>query len=242
MAMFARIQAGWPVTFPEVRWGLREAFLCLIAAQVLAALWVTVLLAGSDGIGLGSRSIAFLVVGNVALWIGYFVGPVQVSRRLGRGWRRDFDIGVSAIEGLVAVGLGIGLQLALLPALYWPIERLVDADPGASARELVSRIDGSVDVLLLTVAVVLVGPVAEEWFYRGMLLPALASSVGPTLGIIGSAFIFGLVHQNLVVLPGLMAFGAVVGWLTASTGRIGPAIVTHMSFNATTVVQLLLER
>ncbi len=75
-----------------------------------------------------------------------------------------------------------------------------------------------------------------------MLLPALARSVGPVLGVIGSGFIFALVHQDASVLPGLMVFGMVVAWLTATTGRIGPAIVAHMAFNATAIIQLLLSR
>jgi len=37
----------------------------------------------------------------------------------------------------------------------------------------------------------------------------------------------------------LLLFGAVAGVLTVRTGRLGPAILCHMGFNAWTVVQLL---
>ena len=213
----------------------------LVAAQLLAPFWAAAVL-GLGGVDLGEdpTSLILFVGANVGLWLVYLVGSIVVSRRLGRGPRIDFNLGISAWEAAEAVMIGIGLQLVVLPILYWPIGRFVDADPGESARLIVELVDGPLDVVLLTLAVVLVAPVVEELFYRGLFLPSLTAATGPLIGVVGSAVVFALVHQQLIVIPGLTVFGLVVAWQTATSGRVGPAIVTHMAFNATTVVQLLL--
>ena len=38
----------------------------------------------------------------------------------------------------------------------------------------------------------------------------------------------------------LVLFGLVAGWLTLRSGRLGPAIWTHVGFNGVTVLTLLL--
>lgn len=239
--MASRLQPGWPARPPEVRWGLREVFLCLVAAQLIAPFWaVGVFGLGGQSLDEDPSSLVLFVGANVGLWLAYLVGSFVISRRLGRGPRTDFDVGTTAWEAAEAVMIGIGLQLIVLPLLYWPISRFFDIDPGESAKLIVDLVDNPLDVVLLTLAVVFVAPIVEEIFYRGLLLPALTAAAGPLVGVIGSALIFALVHQQLVVIPGLTVFGLVVAWLTATSGRIGPAIVTHMAFNATTVVQLLL--
>lgn len=239
--MLSRLQPGWPAGAPEVRWGLREAFVVLVIAQLFAPFWAAgVLGLGGQGLDEDPSNLILFIGANVGLWLAYLVGSVTVSRRLGRGARADFDVGITAWEAAEAVMIGIGLQLIVLPLLYWPISQVVDADPGESARLIVDLVDGPLDVVLLTLAVVLVAPVVEELFYRGLFLPALTAATGPLIGVVGSALIFALVHQQLIVIPGLTLFGLVVAWQTATSGRIGPAIVTHMAFNATTVAQLLL--
>ncbi len=240
--MSRRLQPGWPARPPEVRWGLREAILCLVLAQLFAPFWAAwVFGLGGQELGDDPTNLLLFIGANVGLWLAYLLGPLAVSHRLGRGPRADFDVRIiGGWEAAEAVMIGIGLQLIALPLLYWPIGRFVDVDPGESARAIVELVDGPFDVVLITLAVVLVAPVVEELFYRGLLLPALTAATGPVVGIVGSALIFALVHQQLVVIPGLTLFGLVVAWQTATSGRVGPAIVTHMAFNATTVVQLLL--
>lgn len=240
--MAIRLQPGWPARRPEVRWGLREAFLCLLVAQLFSPFWA----AGVFGLAGQSldedpTSMVLFIGANVGLWLAYVLGSIVISRHLGRGPRTDFDVGITGgWEAAEAVMTGIMLQLIALPVLYSLIGLFVDVDPGESARMIVDLVDSPLDVVLLTLAVVLVAPVVEEIFYRGVFLPALTAATGPLVGVVGSALIFALVHQQLVVIPGLTLFGLVVAWQTATKGRVGPAIVTHMAFNATTVVQLLL--
>jgi membrane protease YdiL (CAAX protease family) len=72
-----------------------------------------------------------------------------------------------------------------------------------------------------------------------MLLSTLARGFGVVGGAVGSSAVFALVHQELILMPGLFVLSLLLSWLTVRTARIGPAILAHMAFNATTVVELL---
>ena len=75
-------------------------------------------------------------------------------------------------------------------------------------------------------------------FFRGLLQRSLARRFGPVVAIAGSAVLFGLAHFELLQLPALILFGVVLAVLAHWTGRLGPGIVAHATFNAVTVLTL----
>lgn len=234
----------WPVGRERIRWGIPAVVVCLLAAQVFAILWFTLAAGavyGSDPLpAVDSRPIWTLLLFTSGLWVAYFVAPILLHRMTDSGPLVDFDLRVRVGELLAAVAIGVGFQLAVLPALYWFVVRIMSGDPSGTAQALGDRVNNGLDALLFTTAVVVVAPVVEEWFYRGLVLPTLARRFGVIGGAIGSAVVFALVHREAILLPGLFVLALALAWLTIRTGRIGPAIVAHMAFNATTVVQLLL--
>jgi membrane protease YdiL (CAAX protease family) len=218
------------------------AFGVLIAAQVLSVVWVVGLLNavwGPDIPDFADLPLWALPVLNLGLWVGYLLGPVWYRRAVGWTlWDRR-ELGMTGQQAGLAVAVGVGLQLVVLPALYFLLGLFIDADPGASARELVDRVDGPLDVAWLVLSVLVVAPLVEEWFFRGLLLPAMAHKMGLAGAAVGSSVVFALVHQIPVVMPGLFVVALVLALLVQRTGRLGPAIVAHLAFNAVTVVQLL---
>lgn len=234
----------WPVGREQIRWGVPAVVACLVAAQVFAMIWFTVaagMVYRGDALpDLASRPIWTLLLFTGGLWISYFVAPILLHRLTASGPLVDFDLRAGVPQILVAAAIGVGFQLALLPALYWFVVRIMSGDPSRTAQAIADRVDNGFDALLLIVAVVVVAPIVEEWFYRGLLLPTLARRFGVVGGAFGSAVVFALVHQEPILLPGLFVLALALAWLTIRTGRIGPAIVAHVAFNATTVVQLLL--
>ena len=59
------------------------------------------------------------------------------------------------------------------------------------------------------------------------------------LALVASALFFALVHFQPLQIPGLFAFGLVLGCCAQRTGRLGMGILAHSAFNATAVVMLL---
>lgn len=223
-----------------VKWGLGDSALWLVVAQVGAAIWFAVIVAiwfsGEipDPVPIGA-----LFGGQLGLVVAYGVGPALSSRFRGAGLRYDFGAVLGPRD--IPFGLlgGVATQLLVLPLLYLPILRFVDADPSEAAEELVARADTAFLKFVLFVMVVVVAPAIEELFYRGLLLRSLEKFVGSWLAIIISAALFAIVHFQLLQLPGLFVFGLLAGFLAVRTGRLGLAWMFHVGFNLTTYVLLV---
>lgn len=190
-------------------------------------------------------SIPYFFVANVGLWIGYGLGPLLTSRRLGRGPVADFGASVELKDVAPGLALGAFTQVVLIWLLYWPLlhwqflRTLIGEDPGESARELFDLANGPVDVILLSLMVVVIAPLVEELFFRGLLLSALRYHLGDGFGIALSAGLFALIHLQRASIPGLFLFGVIAAVLRIKSDRLGPAWFFHSGFNAATVISLL---
>ncbi len=109
-------------------------------------------------------------------------------------------------------------------------------DLGKLARELGDKADSSMGVVLLFVIVAVGAPIAEELFFRGLVLRSFENRFGTAWAVVGSSVFFGATHFQPLQFAALTAAGAIFALLTVRTGRLGPAIVAHMAFNAVTVV------
>ena len=138
-----------------IRWNALDALLLWVLQVVGTALWVSLLVAVIyDGDRPVPLPLWFLTIGQFVLWSAYGFGPVVITRRKGNGPVKDLGAKIERWDLPIGVAAGAILQLVVLPVVYWPILRLVDADPGKSAQELVDRSDGLGGVLLLVLVVV----------------------------------------------------------------------------------------
>lgn len=222
------------------RWGLGDAaagfFAGLFLSLLLASIWIQV--SGSDAFGVGLFTVS--IVGN---WIGLGGVVALACRRKGSASLAvDFGLRVEARDiapGLVA---GVLSQLVLVPLLYLPVHMLFpDVDVSEEAKKVTDLAQGG-GIALIAACIVLGAPLIEELFFRGLLQRSAARRFGPRGGVALSALVFGLAHFQPVQLLGLVAFGVVLGALAQRAGRLGPALVAHMAFNATTVVVLVATR
>lgn len=164
------------------------------------------------------------------------------------GWRfRPIDL----LWGL-SVGLLTRVVASLLEiALYGRM-----APPGAILGTMVYDGWWLFGMLL---APVLIAPVVEEVFFRGLLLRAVRSaasvngggrSLSIGIAVVVSGAVFALVHVlqagsgAAVVVIGLstFVFGLAAATVAALTGRLGGAIIAHVTFNALVIVPALLAR
>jgi membrane protease YdiL (CAAX protease family) len=130
----------------------------------------------------------------------------------------------------------------LVPLVSLPIIWLagVDLDKlSQPARELGDKATtpGGIALLFLTVAIG--APLAEELFFRGLVLRAFEKRVGTRWAVAASSVVFGATHFQALQFPALTAAGVVFALLVVTTGRLGPAIFAHMAFNAATVASIV---
>jgi membrane protease YdiL (CAAX protease family) len=171
-----------------------------------------------------------LVGGAVAMASATSLGLAYLLRR-GASWRA---LGLSFGDLLAHVRLGaVACALAIVPLLGCAglLDRLVPYRHPIIDFLLEHR--SPLAILAVTLAAVVVAPVAEEFFFRRVLQGWLEKVWGAWPAILVSAVLFGIAHlgHGLGWIP-LVGFGVVAGYLTCQTGSILPAIVLHALFNA----------
>ena len=79
----------------------------------------------------------------------------------------------------------------------------------------------------------LLGPVLEESFFRGCLLPLLTQTTGKGTGVILTAILFALFHQpsNLAHWVSFTATGLAYGSIRVATRSTMAAAVMHSTYN-----------
>ena len=216
----------------QTRWGIPHA----IAAYLTGLLLGNVLYAFAGGDPAASTTTVTIHVASViGLWIGFIGGPIAATRWFGsRSLRDDFGLTMKGRDVPVGLLAGALTQLVLVPIVSWPVEQLWSIDVDEPTRQLLDNTMGSRVVLYL---VIVVGaPIAEELFFRGLLLRSIARRFDDVAAVVVSALVFSLSHFKPAQIPGLFVVGTVFAVLTRRTGRLGPAIVAHMAFNATALL------
>lgn len=242
--------AKTPWSFVDVFAGL--GVVLLLSTVVSAAVQFTGTRGGSG----------LLLLGALPVWIGLLGTALWACRRHGTGSPlRDLALRVKPVD--LAIGLGVGLGLRVVIGIWAVLySSLTGQQPRSNLESVLGSGLGTGFWLVINIAAIaLIGPVIEEIFFRGVgLRSALASlqrrAQHPRFAdprhraryaIGGTALIFAVLHVSeisdltsaVVLLPGLFVTGWVLARLTIATGRLGPAIVTHVVFNTVAVVALL---
>ncbi len=228
-----------------------------IVGGILAQAGVLIWAAGTGNVtsarlahleSLASPPEGLMLCNLVGLWIGLLCAAGLASRLRGtRRFARDMGLSIKLWPDIPAgIVAGAALQFVFIPLLYAPLERYIPHFRRQFSRPA-ERIAGASQhgtaLLLLFLFVAVLAPIVEEIFFRGLLMRSLvrlsshtgrfASSAVP---IVGSAVLFGLAHGEPLQLLGLVIVGLALAAMALRTGRLGPGIITHMTFNAIAVV------
>ena len=230
----------------QPRWGIPDAVLAFAAGLVLSNLLASIAYALVGG---SLDALPVQLPGLVGLWLGLIGVPVLISRMKGTGsLAADFGLRIEPRRD-VPIGIAAGLlsQYVLVPLVFLVFRIVFDGiDGDQQARDLAGDPDDPA-FYVRAVAFVVGAPLAEELFFRGVLQRALTRRLGAVVGIVLGSVIFGVNHFQrldgpdlLALLTALTAFGVVLAVLVHRTGRLGPALVAHATFNAATMVALAL--
>jgi membrane protease YdiL (CAAX protease family) len=158
---------------------------------------------------------------------------------------------LAGLRLLPASGLGRSMVIGLALAIPAWIGATMLAYIAATALEaigipeevgVVEQVLGRGDVTVLLVAVVIVAPVAEELFFRGVVYNAWERERGPRVALLGSAALFAAIHASLFALLPIFALGVALALVYRSTRSLPAVMTMHLGFNAISVVIALLAR
>ena len=159
---------------------------------------------------------------------------------------------VHAREGSIRQAVGLTpiaphhvLLCALAGAGLSPVvealqHRIVSRFPYSDADvAIMERIVASAPPVVLVVAMLVVIPLAEEVFFRGLLYGGLRASGSTAEAIIVTAVLFAVVGQDFREVPIRLLYGLVLGWLRAQSGSLVGPIVAALAYNAFDAVALV---
>lgn len=92
-------------------------------------------------------------------------------------------------------------------------------------------------ILLEFLAVCMAAPLAEELLYRGIVYGRARRWLGKNKAVVISAFIFGIIHMNLVQFVYAFVFGLLLACFVEETGMLHSAFLAHAGANLTSLLR-----
>lgn len=233
--------------------GLLSTALAVVLLRLFRyPLWpVIAALAAGTGITMFSYQFAKDIGDGTAEFIGVPVGIIAATAMSGSfaatgiafsvvRYREPFaalgfvkTIGIKPYLFAVAMWLvGLSVLMFWVQALIWfGVDSLVPPD---TAKKALDEAGGSIIVTIVLVGIL--GPIAEEIFFRGYVLPGLVKKFGIGWALVLSSLMFGLFHIDPGAIVPTFALGLALGWVYLKTGSIWPAMFAHGLHNTVAVL------
>ena len=145
--------------------------------------------------------------------------------------------------GALRAGVGWGVlawvgSTIVVVAVTWLLTQLGRPPELEPAQRAIAMLDPWVVI----VTVVILAPVAEEVFFRGVVFNAWLREGGRRWAYIGSAALFAAIHLSLVVFVPIFLLGLALAWVYDRTRNLLAPIAMHATVNGITVALALLDR
>ena len=235
-----------PTERPLATWQWWEAILVYLLILIVSAVATLPIFQVIRSRGLANLSasaiIAIVNVGLLVLWLQVFHPQwrrvIGFPRRIWPEVRAGTGFG-ALLYPVVVFGVGIVLNLLL---------QLITGRSIRSPRQLPAHLSTAGVAVSIAYAVV-IAPIHEELFFRGILFRSLADRYGFAIGAGGSGLAFGLIHYvpgpvyGSVLLMGVMVFtGVALAWFYERRGNIVANMVAHATFNVIGLTLILVLR
>jgi membrane protease YdiL (CAAX protease family) len=183
-----------------------------------------------------ARAISYGAVGLVAFFFmhrflrerGVSTADVWLWSGKGQGIPQSILHSGAVLLGLLLGGAALLYQILLsaLPMMQETMQELAKVSAAHQGQKF-----------WLCILAIVFAPLAEEYFFRGLLYRALDREWGGWQAWVGSAAFFAIYHPPLAWLP-VFALGLVNAWLFKTTGRLLPCVLLHMAYNSVVVLAM----
>ena len=113
--------------------------------------------------------------------------------------------------------------------------------PSSMIKEMFESILNHGTGLLTFISMVLIAPIVEEIFFRGIIMSRLIKRYSPAVAIVFLSLLFAVLHPFII---GPFLFGLFMGWIYFRSHNLLYCIITHVAVNGTAFVSrnLLFDR
>ena len=236
------VVAGGPPTGlgarPTATWSWWEGTAVYVISFIvggLATVPILSLLRGDDDLAtIASTTAAAIAI--IAILVGWLSNAHRSWRNIlgfppRGGWGR---------EVLTSIGFGLLLYPAMVFVVGIVVALILQVVSGetAQAPEQVAPDQSAVGIAITALYALVVAPLHEELFFRGILFRAVRDRYGLVRGLLATGFGFALIHyldapwQDALLLMGVMFFnGIALAWWYERRGTIVAPVVAHVVFN-----------
>lgn len=243
-----------PHGLPAVDWSIWRALLVglvtnLILAQIVVAgvLLAVMGVTDSTDVTSGNALVYVSVISDLAWLAGMLVWLFHWHpgwrERIGvffghRGLRDGVFGGVGGLILYPVIAIAVGIPLTIL-------FHVLSGQETTTPDQLPSDLSSTAAAVSVVLAV-LVAPIVEELFFRGIVFRSVRDRRGFWAGAIVSGLLFGLVHyvpaawQDTMLLQSIMVFtGIGLAWIYERRGNLVANIAAHMAFNTIGIILIL---
>lgn len=121
----------------------------------------------------------------------------------------------------------ISICICLILLIIIPL--IIEVFP--SYNKVNSLLQKSLSSKLGIMVMIIVAPIFEETFFRGLIFNKLIDKSNITIAVILQALIFGVFHGNVIQFLYTFLLGILLGFIVYKTGSLMASIIAHMSFN-----------
>ena len=168
---------------------------------------------------------------------------------IGRYKQKLADLGVTVKNFFKNVFYGVAGYIATGPVLVLVLltialvaTRLKYHPPPQPILELFIKEKKTPVLVYMSIFVGILGPIAEEIFFRGFMYNAIKKKMGILCALTLSSFLFALLHAHLVGFLPIMVLGLLLAYLYEKTGSLVPCITVHIIHNSVMVFFVFLMK
>jgi membrane protease YdiL (CAAX protease family) len=149
-----------------------------------------------------------------------------------KGRWRDLGLRGASLGNFMRYGILGGFMLIIMVLLMGIVLKYFQPDlPPQSIEEMLRSAGRLPDFILIMIAGVVLAPIAEEIFYRGMIYPLFRKYLGTTWGAVGAGILFGLAHWDLWRALPLAIGGAALCYIYEKSNSILVSMIAHGVWN-----------
>jgi membrane protease YdiL (CAAX protease family) len=206
-----------------------------MAILVIGGVWS---LSTGKGFEALSDDPSFVLLASVVNEVLFIAASYFVARMTGPTSLRDFGLSRAPFWSTIWRMAVVMVGYLVLLALY---SDLVDLKPDTAPDKLGAG-TSNLHMLVFAVLVIVMAPVAEEFFFRGFLYRALRNGLGVVGGVLVSGVLFGALHvdslagERLLQVVPLIVLGVSFALLYQWTGTLYSTIALHATNNSIAVV------
>lgn len=226
---------------PDVRWGMIDIFRIALTFYFFGYLLQGIEASFAHIMGIKDVDEKLFTVINATLMdmIGLLIVLYFVVRKF-RGGLSSLGIGFKNLMRDIKIGLGGYLMLVpvlmiIMIVVFISLRVFNYEPPETKALEILYEMDRPKLLLILTGLVTLLGPVMEEFFFRGFAYPVVRKRIGARNAIILVSVIFAMLHLNIVSFFPILVLGFLLAYLYEKTGSLIPSITVHVVHNTAVV-------